>query len=60
MNLGGGEIAFAALVDEALKFLPQTARGSRDRRPQRVAEALESLCSRGELKYERGMVFAPL
>ena len=58
--LGGGEVSFAALVDEAKKHMPQIAIGPRDRRAQRIAEAIEALQEKGELKYERGMVSAPL
>lgn len=60
MSLGGGEIAFMVLIEECLKYMPQIAVGKRDKRPSRISDALERLAVNGELRYERGMVSAPL
>ena len=59
ISFGGGEVTLPALTEEVLRRMPP-ASGSRDKRRQRLADALESLADKGELRYFNGVVSAPL
>ena len=59
-ELGGGETTLPALLECALRYLPPSAGGSRDKRREALTKALGALHARGELYYKDGVITAPL
>lgn len=59
-TMGGGSIVYLACEEQMLKRIPQIAAGKRDKRKQRIQEAIESLQSKDFLRFENGVITLPL
>lgn len=57
---GGGEVHPDKLKEVMLEKLPPAPRKGQDKRAARISNALDALIEKGELKFSKGMLTAPL